>query len=90
MLLDVPMDTWAHIEMEGTLGKPDPAIGGAGLEDRGTWTLRVTLPDQQEQVLEDLAVVHEEFHDLRCVGFISLATERTRFFLNNVSIGLER
>ncbi len=90
MLMEVPLQAWLHVEMEAPLGAPDPGIGGAGLEQAGQWALRVKLPEEDERVFEDLSVIDDEFHDLRWVGFISLATEKTRFFLDNVSIGVEK
>jgi parallel beta helix pectate lyase-like protein len=88
-LLRVPMDTWVHFEVTARLGKLDPGIGGAGRIGRGVWTLGVTLPGREPKVFKDLAIEEKGFEDLNWVGFISLATQRTHFYLDNVRISCE-
>ena len=85
-VMRIPADTWVHVEVAGTLGRPDPGIGRAGLTGHGRWTLTVRLPGQPPRSFRALVVTDKEFHDLNWIGFISLATQRTRFYLDNVRI----
>ena len=88
-VIHFPLDEWVRIEITCRLGEPDPGIAGIGLEEFGTWTLRVEEPGEEERIFEGLPVRQDEFRDLRGVYFISLAEEPARFFLDDIEISCE-
>ena len=75
-LLDVPAGKWIHVEIACGLGK----------EANGTYDLSVTLPGQSPRVFPKLPCVSPEFRRLEWLGFVSLATEKTMFYLDNVRL----
>ena len=74
--LDVPVAEWVRFEIGTTIGGGDPQ----------PWTLRVTLPDGSERVFTDLPYANPKFNKLNWVGFTSLATDTTTFYLDNFSL----
>jgi len=74
--LDLPTGQWLRLEIVATLGENAPA----------TWALRVTLPGQPPQVFADLPYASPEFQQLTWVGFMSNATVKTSFCLDNVEL----
>jgi len=74
-LLIFPRDQWIHLEVVCPLGKAAT----------GTWALTVTLPGQKPQTFEDLPC-DPRFRELQWLGFISNATEKTVFYVDNVKI----
>jgi hypothetical protein len=85
-LMDFPLDTWGRVEVRCRLGQPDPGIGREGLKDYGVWQLKVQLPGQPEKAFNPLKIADQEFANLNWVGFVSLATEKTQFFLDDLEI----
>jgi len=52
----------------------------------GSWSLRVTLPDQSPHEITGLSFASPEFDKLNWVGFTSVATDTTRFFVDGFSL----
>jgi hypothetical protein len=75
-LLTVPAGQWVRIEV----------ACGTGPQADATWQLAVTLPGQPPQRFEGLAC-SAAFKRLNWVGFISLATAETVFYLDNIELG---
>lgn len=75
-LLEIPAGKWVKFEIVTALGE----------ESKGTWDLTVTFPDGTRRKFEGLKFVHPEFKRLTWLGFSSLATERTIFYLDNLEL----
>ena len=75
-LLLLPRDQWVHLETLCPLGQ---AAAGA-------WTLLVTLPGQAPQTFPNLPC-DPKFRELQWLGFVSSATEKAVFYVDNVGIG---
>ena len=76
----LPEGKWVKFELAAELGKP----GETG------WTLRVTIPDQPPRVFRNLPYGRPGFKALTWVGFMSLATEKTAFYLDNFDLANRR
>jgi len=75
-LLTVPHSQWLHLCLDCGLGK----------DSTGTYRLAVTLPDGQEQVFDDLTLGSPDFKRLQWLGFISLATDKAVFYIDDVQL----
>ncbi len=73
-LCDLPLQQWVHLELEAVLGE----------DCTGTWTLTVTLPGGKEQRFADLPFSSPGINQITWVGFISNATAKTVFDLDNL------
>lgn len=78
-LLDVPLGQWVHLEIATKVG--------AGAD--GTYQLTVTLPNSQPQQF-NLPVVDPKWNKLTWVGFVSNATTKTVFYLDNIRLKNEQ
>ena len=78
-LLTVPHGQWVRIEMTCKLGRLST----------GAYDITVTLAGQAPRAFEDIPFGSEAFRRLEWVGFISLATERTVFYLDNLRLDWE-
>jgi len=84
--LTVPTGKWAKLRATARLGELDPGIGSAGEAEHGVWNLEVVLPDGTIKAFKGLKHADSEFKDLSNVMFISVATERAVFYLDEVRI----
>lgn len=75
-LLDLPVGQWVHFSISADLG--------AG--NSGTWNLTVTLPGQEPRRFEKLANGNKTFEQLTWLGFVSHATTKTIFYIDNLKI----
>ena len=75
-LLDVPRDTWLHVEIVCMLGEPAD----------GKYDLKVTVAGQKPQSFDSLSGGSKEFKSLNWLGFVSLANQKTVFYLDNVNL----
>lgn len=75
-LLKFPDDAWVRVEISA----------GLGPQSNGTWDLTVTLPGQASRAFQQLANASPEWKKLDWLGFCSLATGQTVFFLDNISL----
>lgn len=73
-VMDIPLGEWVRYTMSA----------GVGPDRTGTWQLEVTLPGQQPSVFERLAVGSADWRELDWLGFTSMATEETVFYLDNI------
>lgn len=74
--LELPPGQWVHFEIAASVGRDAP----------GTWALRVTVPGAAPRVLAKLPFTTPEFEQLTWVGFISYATDKTAFYLDNFTL----
>ncbi len=73
---DIPLQHWVRFEVVAELGAAAP----------GHWTLRVTPTGGATQEFKDLPFRSAGMKTLDWVGFISGATEKTEFYLDNLAI----
>ena len=74
-LLMLPHDQWVHIEV----------VSGLGKQADGTFAVSVTLPGQQPQKFEKLPC-DPKCKELQWLGFVSNATDKVVFYLDNVKL----
>jgi len=75
-LMEVPLGRWFGLEVTAALQN----------RHRGSWSLKVTLPDGPTRRFEGLKNGTERFEKLTWLGFISNATDRSVFYLDKLSI----
>jgi hypothetical protein len=75
-LMTVPIGQWVHLDFVAALGK----------QATGSYDLAVTVAGEPPKRFEKLPTGSPAWKSLRWLGFISLATERTVFYLDNVSL----
>ena len=74
-LTTVPRDEWVHVEMSAPLGS-----------QAGEWTLRVRVGEGKTQTFEGLKIGTDGWRQIRWIVFVSLATEATVFYMDNISL----
>jgi hypothetical protein len=75
-IIDLPAGKWVHVEIVCVLGRPS----------QGVYDLSVTLPGQPPRVFAKLPCGSANFRRLEWLGFTSLATEKTVFYLDNIRL----
>ena len=75
-MMDIPSGVWVRYHVRAAIGK-----GRAG-----KWDLLVTLPGQPPRRFDGLANINPDFDALTWIGFISNATEKTVFYLDDVDL----
>jgi hypothetical protein len=75
-LLDVPTGTWFRVEIACTLGN----------ESTGTYDLTVTIPESPPRAFPELPYPGRRLERLEWLGFVSLAQEKTAFYLDNIKL----
>lgn len=73
-LMDVPMRQWLHFEITTTLGR----------QGNSAYDLAVTLPGGETRTFQKLSFGNADFRNLKWIGFISLATDKAVFYLDNI------
>jgi len=76
-LLDLPTDQWLHVEITARVGA----------DTDGKWDLTVQLPGEPPRRFPGLAVASTEFKNFTWVGWCSMASDKTAFFLDDLQIG---
>ncbi|NCP31697.1 MAG: DUF5123 domain-containing protein [Armatimonadetes bacterium] len=76
-LLPLPVDQWFHVEVTAKVGD----------DADGAWTLTVTLPGKDPQRFDNLNTGAPDFRNLTWVGWSSMATEATVYYLDTVKLG---
>ncbi len=76
VLLDIPVGQWVHFDITAALGTGNSS----------TWDLVVTLPGQEPRRFEKLANGNKSFEQLTWLGFVSNATTKTVFYIDNLKI----
>ena len=74
--LTVPLQKWVHFEIVALIGETT----------KGLWTLRVTPEGEATKEVANLPFRHADMQTLDWVGFISNATEKTEFYLDELNI----
>ncbi|MFH1719826.1 MAG: right-handed parallel beta-helix repeat-containing protein [Planctomycetota bacterium] len=74
-LLELPVDKWISFEIAASLSRPN-----------GTWEMAVTLPTGDHKQFKGLKYGNTKFDKLTWLGFISNATKKTVFYLDNVKL----
>jgi hypothetical protein len=75
-VMTVPLGQWVHVAIEAVVGKGAP----------GTWRLSVQAAGQEARVFTDLASTGRQFVELHWLGFVSTATTKAVFYLDNVKV----
>ena len=75
-MLPLPVGEWVHIEVTATLGP----------QSTGTWDLGVTLPGGEQHHFADLHNGSADWKALQWVGWSSMATDTTVYYLDNISL----
>ena len=75
-VMAIPTGAWVHYRVQAATGK-----GAAG-----KWSLTVTLPGSPVRRFDGLPNGSPDFHALTWIGFISDATTKTVFFLDDVAL----
>jgi len=78
-LMTVPHGRWTHMQIDCRLGR-----------SAETWTLSVAVQDGPEQTFEGLANGSPNWRRFRWLGFVSEATEKTVFYIDNVKLEREK
>jgi len=76
LLRTVPLEEWFHVEV----------VCGLGTQATGTYDLTVTVPGEEPQTFPEQPCGDPKFKRLHWLGFVSLATEETAFYLDNVKL----
>ena len=75
-VMDIPAGVWGHYHLRAPIGR-----GTAG-----RWELTVTLPGQPARAFTDLPNGSPDFAALTWIGFISNATDKTVFYLDDLNL----
>jgi len=75
VLLEIPVGQWVHFEI----------VCGLGTKATGTYDLTVTLPDKTPQRFEKLPC-DPKCRELEWLGFVSVATNRSVFYVDNLKL----
>jgi hypothetical protein len=75
--VDLPADTWLHVEIATRLGKAS----------NGMWDLSVSTPDGKPLAQwKGIPYVNPQFRELHWVGFVSNATNKSEIWLDNFDL----
>jgi hypothetical protein len=74
-LMDIPNNTWVHIEIAAGLGS-----------GKSTWDLKVAVGGQEDRTFTGLANGSPDWKKLDWLGFCSMAGEKTAFYLDNIEV----
>ena len=75
-LLELPLGQWVEFEV----------TGGLGSKSTGAWDLAVTVPGQAPEEFRGLPNGSPDWKTLRWLGFSSMATEATVFYLDDLEL----
>ena len=75
-LMELPIGKWVHFEIVAALGN----------KGKGTWEMSVTLPGKRPRQFKGLNNGSTKFEKLTWVGFVSNATNKTVFYLDNIEL----
>jgi hypothetical protein len=79
-VMDLPQRRWIHMAVEAK----------AGASADGTWNLTVLVPGQDARKFDGLKVGHSDFKNLTWIGWSSMATDKTAYYLDNIEVRLEK
>ncbi len=75
-LMTLPTDRWIHFEITADLGE----------NNSRSWDLAVTLPGEKPREFKGLKAGSNAFERLTWLGFVSNATDKTVFYLDNLEV----
>ncbi len=75
-LADLPSGEWIEIEIAAAVGE----------DADGTWSLTVASADREPQQFDNLPSGHTDFADLTWIGWMSTATDRRVFYLDDIRV----
>ncbi len=75
-LRDVPVGEWFRVEIECALGKTAPK----------TYSVTISVPGEAREQFDDIPFTGEGFRELHWLGFVSTATGKAVFYLDNVRV----
>jgi hypothetical protein len=75
-LTPIPVGQWVEYTVRA----------GVGPQQNGAWELEVKLPGEPSRRFADLPLGSKEFRALTWLGFSSMATERTVFYLDDIDL----
>ena len=75
-LMKLPVGQWIHFELTVPQGH----------QADGTWEMTVTLPGQRPKRFTALKTMHPQWKTLSWLGFLSTATQKTKFYLDNLKL----
>lgn len=75
-VMEIPSGVWVHYQVRAAIGK----------STAGHWELAVTLPGQPAHRFADLPNASPDFAALTWIGFISNATDKTVFYLDDLDL----
>ena len=75
-MMDIPNSVWVRYQVRAAIGK--------GRADK--WDLTVTLPGSPPRRFDGLANISPDFDALTWIGFVSNATEKTVFYLDDLDL----
>jgi hypothetical protein len=78
-LIVIPRSQWVHFEI----------VSGLGKKAEGTWSLTVTVAGQAPRRFEKLPC-NPKWNRLQWMSFVSNATERTVFYLDNLRLNVAK
>jgi len=78
-IMELPVGQWVHFAIAADLGK----------DNSGLWTLVVTLPGQAPKMFSRLKNENPTFEQITWLGFVSNATTKTVFYIDNLQIDNE-
>jgi hypothetical protein len=76
VLMELPPNEWAHLELSAALGENAPA----------TWTLTVAVAGQAPQHFEGLKFIHADVKQFDWIGFVSAGQEAASYWLDELEI----
>lgn len=80
VLCQLPAGQWVRLQLTCPVGK----------QSTGRWNLTVTRPGAEPQTFEDLPCASPKFRQLEWLGFISLATQKTVFEIDDLKMAVEK
>ena len=75
-MMDIPSGVWVRCRVRAAIGR-----GRAG-----KWDLTVTLPGEPPHLFDGLTNINPDFGALTWIGFVSNATEKTVFYLDDLDL----
>ncbi|MFW5693034.1 MAG: hypothetical protein ACOCWL_02355, partial [Thermoguttaceae bacterium] len=76
VLADLPPGEWIEIEIAAAVGE----------DADGTWSLTVTTAGREPQRFDNLPTGHADFAALTWIGWMSTATDRRVFYLDDIRV----
>jgi hypothetical protein len=77
-LADVPIGTWFHVDIVCNLGK----------KAKGTYDLTLVVPGRPPKRFPAVPCGTPKFNRIEWLGFVSLASGKTAFYIDNVKLSL--